>query len=130
MIDTCMKNRIKFTWSLFDSRFSSVENMKYIKLEHKKEFIGALKSNRLVAPTEEDRKNKKVHPHRSDRTVGTGSRRRSAEGAGVSGPSRPAGLYRQGRKRRHPVSRLQSADSGSEHNHDNLSKTTECSGVP
>jgi len=31
MIDTCMKNRIKFTWSLFDSRFSSVENMKYIK---------------------------------------------------------------------------------------------------
>ena len=59
MIDTCMKNRIKFTWSLFDSWFSSVDNMKYIKLEHKKEFIGALKSNRLVALTEEDRKNKK-----------------------------------------------------------------------
>jgi hypothetical protein len=66
MIDTCMKNRIKFTWSLFDSWFSSVDNMKYIKLEHKKEFIGALKSNRLVASTEEDRKNKKFT--RTDQT--------------------------------------------------------------
>lgn len=59
MIDTCMKNRIKFTWVLFDSWFSSVENMEHIKLEHKKEVIGALKSNRLVALTEEDYKNKR-----------------------------------------------------------------------
>jgi hypothetical protein len=59
MVDTCMKNRIKFTWILFDSWFSSVENLKHIKLEHKKEVIGALKSNRLVALTEEDRKNKR-----------------------------------------------------------------------
>ena len=33
--------------------------MKYIKLEHEKEFIGALKNNRLAALTEEDRNNKK-----------------------------------------------------------------------
>jgi hypothetical protein len=59
MIDTCMKNKIKFTWALFDSWFSSVDNMEHIKLQHKKEFIGALKSNRLAALTEEDRKNKK-----------------------------------------------------------------------
>ena len=59
MIDTCMKNRIKFAWTLFDSWFSSVDNMKYIKLEHEKDFIGALKNNRLVALTEEDRNNKK-----------------------------------------------------------------------
>ena len=59
MIDTCMKNRVKFTWALFDSWFSSLDNMKYIKLEHEKEFIGALQSNRLVALTEKDRKNKK-----------------------------------------------------------------------
>lgn len=57
MIDTCMKNQIKFTWILFDSWFSSVENMEHIKLKHKKEFIGALKSNRLVALTQDDRKN-------------------------------------------------------------------------
>jgi hypothetical protein len=58
-IDICMKNKIKFTWVLFDSWFSSVDNMEHVKLGHEKEFIGALKSNRLVALTEEDRKNKK-----------------------------------------------------------------------
>jgi hypothetical protein len=59
MIDTCMKNKIQFTWILFDSWFSSVENIEHIKLRHKKEVIGALKSNRLVAPTEKDHKNKR-----------------------------------------------------------------------
>jgi len=59
MIDTCMKNKIQFTWILFDSWFSSVENIEHIKLKHKKEVIGALKSNRLVALTEEDHKNKR-----------------------------------------------------------------------
>jgi hypothetical protein len=56
MIDTCMKNKIKLTWALFDSWFSSVDNMEHINLQHKKEFIGALKSNRLAALTQEDRK--------------------------------------------------------------------------
>jgi hypothetical protein len=59
MIDTCMKNKIQFTWILFDSWFSSVENIEHIKLKRKKEVIGALKSNRLVALTEEDHKNKR-----------------------------------------------------------------------
>ena len=59
MVDSCMKNRIKFTRVLFDSWFSSVENLKHIKLKHKKDVIGALKSNRLVALTEEDHKNKR-----------------------------------------------------------------------
>lgn len=58
-VDTRMKNRIKFTWIPFDSRFSSVENSERIRLEHKKEVIGALKNNRLVALTEEDCKNKR-----------------------------------------------------------------------
>ncbi len=57
MIDTCMKNQIKFNWILSDSWFSSVDNMEHIKLKHEKEFIGALKNNRLVALTPEDRRN-------------------------------------------------------------------------
>ncbi|MCI5221326.1 MAG: hypothetical protein D3924_01240 [Candidatus Electrothrix sp. AR4] len=57
MVDICMKNQIKFTWILFDSWFSSIDKMEHIKLKHEKEFIGALKSNRLVALTLEDRKN-------------------------------------------------------------------------
>ncbi len=59
MFDTCMKNQMKFTWTLFDSWFSSVENMEHVKLKHNKEFIGALKSNRLVALTEDDCRNKR-----------------------------------------------------------------------
>ena len=59
MVDTCLKNRVKFKWVLFDSWFSSVENLEHIKLKHKKEVIGALKSNRLVALTKEDQRNKR-----------------------------------------------------------------------
>lgn len=55
MVDIGMKNQVKFSHVLFDSWFSSVDNMKHIKLNHSKDFIGALKSNRLVALTEEDR---------------------------------------------------------------------------
>lgn len=59
MLDICIANQFKFRWVLFDSWFCSAENMEYIKLEKKKEFIGALKSNRMVALTEEDFKNKR-----------------------------------------------------------------------
>jgi SRSO17 transposase len=59
MIDTCVKNRINFRWVLFDSWYGSAENMRHIKTKHGKEFVGALKSNRLVALSEEDRKRKR-----------------------------------------------------------------------
>jgi hypothetical protein len=54
MIDTCLGNQIKFSWILTDIWFASSENMEYIKNKKKKDFIMALKSNRLVALTEED----------------------------------------------------------------------------
>lgn len=59
MIDTCVQNQIKFHWILFDSWFSSVDNMKYIKVKHEKDFTGVLKSSRLVALTREDQKRKR-----------------------------------------------------------------------
>jgi hypothetical protein len=55
MVDTGMKNQLKFSWVLFDSWFTSVGNMEPIKLKHSKDFIGALTGNRLVALNEEDR---------------------------------------------------------------------------
>ncbi|MCK5720329.1 MAG: transposase, partial [Thiomargarita sp.] len=55
MLDTCVQNQINFSWVLFDSWFSSVENLERIKIEHDKDFIGALKSNRLVALSMEDK---------------------------------------------------------------------------
>ena len=57
MIDTCIGNALKFRFVLMDSWFSSEENFNFItgKGRH---FIAALKDNRLVALSEDDRKKK------------------------------------------------------------------------
>jgi len=56
MLGVCCQNQLKWRYALADSWFSSSENMKFIHEELKKLFILALKSNRLVALTEEDKK--------------------------------------------------------------------------
>jgi len=58
MIEACLQNALKFRFVLMDSWFASKENFNFItgKGRH---FIAALKSNRLVALSEEDRKNKR-----------------------------------------------------------------------
>ena len=54
MLAVCIKNKLKFRFVLFDIWFSSSENMRYIKKTHKKDFVCALKGNRLVALSKED----------------------------------------------------------------------------
>ena len=54
MVTVCVKNKLKFRFLLFDIWFASVENMLHIKQRHKKDFICGMKSNRLVAFSEED----------------------------------------------------------------------------
>ena len=49
-----VQNKLKFRFVLFDTWFSSKENMGYIKKDLVKDFICALKSNRLAAVSEED----------------------------------------------------------------------------
>lgn len=58
MIATCISNDLKFRYILMDSWFSSEENFEFIagKGRH---FIAALKDNRLVALSEEDKKEKR-----------------------------------------------------------------------
>ena len=58
MIDTCIGNALKFRFVLMDSWFSSEENFDFITGKGK-HFIAALKDNRLVALSEEDRKKKR-----------------------------------------------------------------------
>lgn len=58
MIETCMRNALKFHFVLMDSWFSSEENFDFIT-GRGKHFIAALKDNRLVALSEEDRKMKR-----------------------------------------------------------------------
>ncbi|MDQ7075090.1 MAG: hypothetical protein Q9O24_08060 [Gammaproteobacteria bacterium] len=56
MLLTCRKNQLKWRYVLADSWFSSSENMQFIHEKLKNKFILALKSNRLVALSLEDKK--------------------------------------------------------------------------
>lgn len=49
-------NRLKFKYVIWDSWFSAKDNMVMVKKKLKKEFVGALKSNRLVALSEADKR--------------------------------------------------------------------------
>jgi hypothetical protein len=62
MLEVCAQNNLKFRFVLFDTWFSSKENMCYIKETLEKDFICALKTNRLVAVSEEDHQSKRFTP--------------------------------------------------------------------
>ena len=55
MVQAICKNKIPFEYVLNDLWFASAENMRFVKLDLKKEFIMALKSNRKVALSEDDK---------------------------------------------------------------------------
>jgi hypothetical protein len=54
MLLVCVQNKLKFRFVVFDTWFSSKENMCYLKKDLVKDFICALKSNRLAAVSEEE----------------------------------------------------------------------------
>jgi len=55
-LENCQHNQIKYKYVLTDSWFASQENMDFIRVKLGKHFIMALKSNRKVALTLEDKK--------------------------------------------------------------------------
>jgi DDE superfamily endonuclease len=55
IITTCVNNQLKFQYVLMDSWFSSVENFEHI-VKAKKHFVAAMKNNRLVALSEDDKR--------------------------------------------------------------------------
>jgi len=55
MLQTCVNNKLKFKYVTSDIWFSSKENMVFIKKTLEKDFIFAIKGNRLVALSEEDK---------------------------------------------------------------------------
>jgi hypothetical protein len=59
MLDVCIENQLKFSYVLCDIWFACAENMSHIKEKKQKDFIMALKGNRLVALNEADRKKKR-----------------------------------------------------------------------
>lgn len=52
----CQRNQLKYKYVLTDSWFSSKENMTFIRNDLDKHFIMAIKSNRTIAVSEEDKK--------------------------------------------------------------------------
>jgi hypothetical protein len=56
MLRVCQQNQLHYRYVLADNWFSSKENMSFIKVELKKDFIMALKSNRTVALSQEDKR--------------------------------------------------------------------------
>jgi hypothetical protein len=58
MIDTCIRNELKFRFVPMDSWFSATENFDFI-VGKGRHFIAALKDNRLIAVTGEDGNNKR-----------------------------------------------------------------------
>lgn len=59
MVQAVYNNQIPFKYVLNDIWFASAENMRFVKLDLKKEYIMALKSNRKVALSEDDKANGK-----------------------------------------------------------------------
>ncbi len=55
MLLATYRNKIPFKYVLNDIWFASAENMRFVKLDLKKDFIMALKSNRKVALSEDDK---------------------------------------------------------------------------
>jgi len=55
MLKTCRQNQLKYSYVLADSWFSAQENLAFVRHDLDKHFIVALKSNRTVALTLEDK---------------------------------------------------------------------------
>lgn len=56
MFSSCVNNELKFQFVLLDSWFASVDNFDFI-CSKGKDFVGAMKDNRLIALTQEDKLN-------------------------------------------------------------------------
>ncbi len=102
MVDACVQNRLKFSWILADIGFTSTENMEHLKQTRQKDFIMALKGNRLVALGEADRKN----GHYTGLDPLQWPEQKAVTGWLKGLVACPASLYKQGRPQRHFVSGL------------------------
>jgi hypothetical protein len=56
MLQACQQNQLRYRYVLTDNGFSSKDNMAFVKLDMGKDFSMALKSNRTVALTPEDKR--------------------------------------------------------------------------
>ena len=96
-IDTCIRNELKFRFVPMDSWFSATENFDFI-VGKGRHFIAALKDNRLIAVTEQDRKKQPFSARRGTESCGANRRAWLVQGLSKRSPCAAPGLYKQGRK--------------------------------
>ena len=101
MLRTCQQNRLSYRYVLADSWFAAKENLLFIRQDLKKHFIVALKSNRTVALSPQD----KAHG-RFVRIDTLDWSNRLDQRTAFSRPAASASLYKQRRFHRHFVSGL------------------------
>jgi|ERR1044072_1629010 hypothetical protein len=56
LLQICVHNQLKFRYVLNDSWYASSDNMKFVHLDLNKEFVFAIKENRKVALSQDDKK--------------------------------------------------------------------------
>ncbi|MFT7116747.1 MAG: hypothetical protein ACI9I0_001959 [Rhodoferax sp.] len=95
MIQICIPNTLKFRFVLMDSWFSSEENFEFITARGR-HFIAALKSNQLIALSEEDWKQNRF-TRVDELFFRANARVRLAQGIYKSSPGGAPSLYKQGR---------------------------------
>src|SRR5512138_1112373 len=66
LLQVCVHNQMAFRFVLNDSWYASADNMKFVHLDLKKEFVMAIKENRKVAASETD---KPKGPYQAVRTL-------------------------------------------------------------
>ena len=106
MLRTCQQNRLSYRYVLADSWFSAKENLSFIRQDLKKHFIVALKSNRTVALSPQDKAQGRLRAHRYAGLVRPDAGKRLDQRTPFSGPSASASLYKQRRQHRYFVSGL------------------------
>ena len=129
MLRVCEQNQLRYRYVLTDNWFSSKENMAFIKIELGKEFVMALKSNRTVALSLED---KRQGPFRPRECAPARGEHRSAglhQRASLPGGVGQASLYEQRRKHRCPLSGVKRPPARLRSHHGNLPKKVERRGL-
>ena len=95
MLSVCKRNRIKYRYVLADSWFSAKENLQFIRNSLDKHFVVAIKSNRTVALSYEDKRDGRFARIDAQNLTEDTPVQAWIKGLEFSRPFNPTSLYKQ-----------------------------------
>ena len=107
MLRACQRNQLPYRYVLADSWFSAKDNLTFIRQTLQKHFVVALKSNRTVALSYEQKRQGAFTRIDGLRVARTPTGARLDQRTGFSRPVAPPSLYKPRWQHRHVVSGLQ-----------------------